>query len=300
MAKKERMGSGLDALFEDNFAEEQESGGTSSLRVSMIEPDRSQPRRNFDEAALKELSENIALHGVLQPILVRPIGDGIYRIVAGERRWRAARMAGLSEIPAVIKELTDAQAAQISLIENIQRKDLDPIEEAAAYKRLMDEFGMTQEELSKTLGRSRSTIANSLRLLDLPDEIQKSVSQGAISPGHAKIIVGADKAVQQELADKAKDGFSVKQLQALAKSLKEQPTQTAKASDSPKRTEMFGTSDPFKKYIFDTESAFRDTYGIKAKVRKERTGQFTLKFSVNDESELKELIAKLTQELEKH
>lgn len=301
MAKKDRMGSGLDMLFEDNFSEAQSSDNSpSSLRISMIEPDRSQPRKNFDNEALKELSENIALHGVLQPILVRPIGDGIYRIVAGERRWRAARMAGISEIPAVVKELTDAEAAQISLIENIQRKDLDPIEEAAAYKRLMDEFGMKQEALSKALGRSRSTITNSLRLLNLEKNIQKMVAENKISMSHAKIIVGIDSAdMRQKLAMKACEGCSVKELQNYVVKLKQETDNDAIEQVHEFMVKnIFDNKDPWKKFIIDSENAFNSTYGVPTKVRKERTGNFTVKFTVKNEDELSELVKRLTDGFE--
>ncbi|SDA20305.1 chromosome partitioning protein, ParB family [Ruminococcus sp. YE71] len=298
MAKNDRMGSGLDLLFEDNFGEESSEKAVSTLRVSMIEPDRSQPRRTFDEDALNELAENIKIHGVLQPILVRPIGEDTYRIVAGERRWRAARIAGLTEIPAVVRDLTDAQAAQISLIENIQRCDLDPIDEAAALKRLIDDFGMTQEEVSKTVGRSRSAVANSIRLLNLPVDIAAELKAGNISVGHAKLILGFDDPTDQLLlAEYAKQGCSVRELEKAAEKLRNKPVegeelikQTAEEIPAAK------FADPFKKYSIETEESFKQSFGIRAKVRKEKSG-YSLKLDFKTEEDLKELIEQLTASL---
>ena len=185
MAKKSKMDRGLDSLFFDNSIDEitrsdSESvknddgeNGISTVRISLIEPDKNQPRSEFDEDALNELAENIRQHGVLQPILVRPLDNGGYKIVAGERRWRAARLAGLDEIPVYIKELTDLEAAEISLIENIQRKDLTPLEEAAAYQTLMETYGLTQQKVAEAVGRSRSAVANSIRLLSLSENVQE-------------------------------------------------------------------------------------------------------------------------------
>ena len=167
MAKKAGLGMGLDALFGDNAGE---SSGAQTLRVSDIEPNRKQPRQTFDDAAIAELADSIRQHGLIQPIVVRSTGTN-YQIVAGERRWRACRMLGMSEVPVIIKELDDSQTAQIALIENIQREDLNPVEEAMAYRSLMDDYDMTQEELSKIVGKSRSSIANAVRLLNLPDEV---------------------------------------------------------------------------------------------------------------------------------
>lgn len=297
MAKNDRMGSGLDLLFDDNFGEA-ESKPVGSLRISMIEPDRSQPRRTFDEDALNELAENIKLHGVLQPILVRPIGNDTYRIVAGERRWRAARIAGLSEIPAVIRELDDSQAAQISLIENIQRCDLDPIDEAAALKRLMEEYGMTQEAVAKTIGRSRSAVANSLRLLNLPEDIAAELKAGNISVGHAKLILGFDDPEdQKKLAEYAKEGCSVRELEKAAEQLRSGKTDVQEPNNEPPRViSETPFADPFKKYSIETEESFKESFGIRAKVKKEKQG-YSLKLSFKTEDDLRELIEQLTMSL---
>ena len=183
MAKK-KLGQGMDFLFNDNISEE-EAKGAQTLRISAVEPNKNQPRNKFDENAIVSLADSIRQHGVLQPILVRPVSDGAYQIVAGERRWRAARMAGLTEIPVVIRELDDGQTAQIALIENLQREDLNPVEEALGYQGLMNDYGMTQGEVAQTVGKSRSTIANSLRLIELEDSVKKMLEEGEITPGHA-------------------------------------------------------------------------------------------------------------------
>ncbi len=167
MATKNRgLGKGLDAIFAENTVE---TGGAVTIRLSEIEPNRNQPRKEFDEASLSELADSIAEHGLLQPILVRPLPDGGYQIVAGERRWRASRMAGLSEIPAVIRELSERDAAQLALVENLQREDLNPLEEAKGFDTLISAFGLTQEDAAKRVGISRSALANTLRLLSLDE-----------------------------------------------------------------------------------------------------------------------------------
>ena len=165
----------------DNTTEEK--GGVTVMRVADIEPNRDQPRREFDENALHDLANSIAAHGLIQPIVVRPAQNGYYQIVAGERRWRASKMAGLTEIPVIVRELDDTKAAQVSVIENVQREDLNIVEEATAYRRLLTEFGMTQEELASQIGKNRATIANTVRLLELPEKSLKMLSDGEITPG---------------------------------------------------------------------------------------------------------------------
>ena len=181
------LGGGLDSLFEENATEVQVK---KTVRLSEIEPNRSQPRKNFDDAAITALAESIREHGMLQPVLVRPMPSGGYQIVAGERRWRAARMLGLDEVPVVIRELSDLETAQIALIENLQRENLNPVEEALGYRRLQDDFDMKQEDIAKTVGRSRSAVANAIRLLRLPDEVQALLIDGSISAGHARALLG--------------------------------------------------------------------------------------------------------------
>ena len=214
MAKKNSgLGRGLDAIFLDNSLAEENVGGEeriSKLKISLIDPKRDQPRKHFDKEALEQLAESIKEHGLLQPILVREYGDGRYQIIAGERRFRACKLAGLTEIPAIVVERDDKSAAQIALIENIQREDLNPLEEAQAYRALATDYGMTQEEISEKVGKSRSAIANAMRLLDLPDEVIALVATKELSAGHARALLGvknrdamillAQKAVEEELS----------------------------------------------------------------------------------------------------
>ena len=181
------LGAGLDSLFSDNTNEVQVK---KTLRLAEIEPNRDQPRKNFSDEAITALADSIREHGMLQPILVRPLISGGYQIVAGERRWRAARMLGMSEVPVNIRELTDIEAMQIALIENLQRENLNPIEEALGYRELIENYGMTQEKVAKMVGRSRSAVANSVRILSLPERVQKLIENGSLSTGHAKALLG--------------------------------------------------------------------------------------------------------------
>lgn len=232
-AKKGGLGRGLDALFADNAVEEQ--GKVVTLRISEIEPNRDQPRKTFDEAALADLAESIAQHGVLQPLLVRPLARGGYQLVAGERRWRASRMAGLTEVPVVVREMSDQEAAELALIENLQRQDLNPMEEALGYRTLMDQYGMTQEDAARAVGKSRPAVANALRLLNLPTEIADLVSSGQLSAGHARAILSFDTlSAQTEAAQAAiKQDLSVRALEKMAKSSRSsRPERTVRRRDS--------------------------------------------------------------------
>ncbi len=181
------LGKGLDAIFMENDTE----GGnnTVTLKISEIEPNRDQPRKNFNEESLRELADSIAIHGIIQPLIVRPIPGGGYQLVAGERRWRAGRMAGVSEVPVIIREMTDSEVTQLALIENLQREDLNSVEEALGYKSLIDNHGFTQDEVARVVGKSRPAIANSLRLLNLPNEILQMLKDCEISAGHARALL---------------------------------------------------------------------------------------------------------------
>ena len=229
MAKKNSgLGRGLDAIFLDNTLADDSVGGEeriSKLKISLVDPKRDQPRKYFDKEALEQLAESIAENGLLQPILVREYGEGRYQIIAGERRFRASKLAGLTEIPAIVLDRDDKNAAQIALIENIQREDLNPLEEAMAYKSLAEEYDMTQEELSQQVGKSRSAIANTVRLLELPDEILTLVASRELSAGHARTLLGVnDKDNMILLAQKAvEEDLSVRTLEALVK-LANKPT----------------------------------------------------------------------------
>ena len=197
--KKKAMGRGLDAIFESNSGTG--GDGVSVLSLSDIIPNPDQPRKTFDEGSIIELTESVKRRGVIQPILVREAGDGFYVIIAGERRYRAAKSAGLTEIPAIIMDISEGDAAEISLIENIQRQDLNPMEEAAAYKSIMDDFGLTQDELAARISKPRSSVANMLRLLELPHDVSKFIASGDLSAGHAKAIMSLkDKSLMNEVA----------------------------------------------------------------------------------------------------
>lgn len=217
-AKKGGLGRGLDALFADNSIEEISSSNTVKLKINDIEPNRDQPRKTFDESALSELADSIAQHGVIQPLLVRPIQDG-YQLVAGERRWRAARLAGLTEVPVVVKELSDSETMEIALIENLQREDLNPIEEAEGLQLLIDTYGLTQDECAKRVGKSRPAITNSLRLLNLPEKLSELVRDAMISSGHARALLPlGDEDKMLELANEiiSKD-LSVREVERIVK-----------------------------------------------------------------------------------
>lgn len=199
--KKGGLGRGIDMIFSDNEKKNEEATGATTVRIALVEPKVGQPRKNFDAEELQNLALSIAQYGIIQPITVRKVGD-MYRIIAGERRWRAARMAGLSEIPVVIMDADEQKSAEMALVENIQRQNLNPIEEAEAIEALMDEFGLTQDEASKRIGRSRSSVANLLRLLDLPDSVREYVVSGALSAGHAKAILALENKDRTEEAAK--------------------------------------------------------------------------------------------------
>ncbi len=218
-AKKRAMGRGLDALFESNSRDE---SGISVLPVSDIEANKNQPRKNFDEKSIEELAESVKIHGIIQPIIVRAAGDGFYVIVAGERRYRAAKLAGLTEVPVIITELSSSEAAEVALVENLQRADLNPIEVAEAYKALTDDFSLTQQQLAERIGKPRSTVANALRLLELPESVKKYVVDGKLTDGHAKVLMGlTDEELIQRAADEIiKNNLNVRAAEALVKRLK--------------------------------------------------------------------------------
>ncbi len=224
-AKKGGLGRGLDALFADNSIEEIASTSAVKLKIMDIEPNRDQPRKIFDEDALAELADSIAKHGVIQPLLVRPMPDGSYQLVAGERRWRASRMAGLTEVPVVIKELSDDEAMALALIENLQREDLNAIEEAQGIKALMDTLSLTQDEAAERVGKSRPAVANALRLLKLPDSVIALVSDGKLSPGHARALLSFKD--EQDIIETAdliiEKGLTVRDVEKLVKKRNREP-----------------------------------------------------------------------------
>lgn len=286
MAKKNSgLGRGLDAIFLDNSIGDENSrsdDGVKGIKISLIDPKRDQPRKYFDKEALEELASSISEHGLLQPILVREYGDGRYQIIAGERRFRASKLAGLTEIPALVVEKDDATAAQLALIENIQREDLNPLEEAMAYKALAEEYHMTQEELSQKIGKSRSAIANTIRLLDLPDEILTLVASGELSAGHARTLLGVnDRDNMILLAQKAvEEDLSVRVLEELVKKWNK-PVKEKEEEEI-----------PFVDYFRELEIRVQSHLGRKVKIDgKGRKKTITL--SYEDNEDLDEILALL-------
>ena len=279
------LGRGLDAIFLDNSLEDDVSreNQVTSIRLSMIDPKSDQPRKYFDKAALEELAASIAENGLLQPILVREYGDSRYQIIAGERRFRASKLAGLSEIPAIILEKDDRKVAEIALIENIQREDLNPVEEAMAFRALIKDYDLTQEELSEKVGKSRSAIANTMRLLDLPDEILTMVASGDLSAGHARTLLGVkDRDNMLILADKTIElDFSVRQLE-----------EEVKRINKPKKSEPEEEELPVVDYFREMELRMMSHLGRKVKIDgKGRRKSVTLFYEDNED--LDELILAL-------
>lgn len=277
-AKKGGLGKGMSALIYDN-AMEPTSGESVRLSINEIEPNRDQPRKIFEEQALAELSASIKEHGVLQPLLVRPMTDGSYRLVAGERRYRAARMAGVTEVPVTIREMTDEEESIFALIENLHREDLNAIEEAQGIKTLIDTFGFTQEEAAQKVGKSRTAVTNSLRLLNLPEDISNLVRDGKISMGHARALLSfEDTAEASRVAQLVvKDGISVRDVERLAKSAQ-------KTRKSPEKREK-------KRDIFydEVEIALSKMLGRKVKVFVSKGGSGTLEVEFFSKSDLEKL-----------
>lgn len=230
--KPSGLGRGLGALLGDDVLKA-ETTGSLYLPISQVESCSSQPRKHFDEASLAELADSIRQHGIIQPLTVRKLASGYYQIIAGERRWRAARLAGLQEVPVIVMEADDRKAAELAMIENLQREDLNPMEEAAGYQALMEQHHMTQEEAAQRVGKSRSAVANSLRLLNLAPAVRKLVEEDKLSAGHARALLPLPPALQEKAAEAVvSGGLSVRQAEALAKRLateqKEKPAaQTA-------------------------------------------------------------------------
>ena len=228
------LGRGLGALLGEE-ALQPENTGVTQLSLSMVQTNSSQPRKNFDEESLADLAESIRQHGILQPLVVRKLASGYYQIIAGERRWRAARMADLKEVPVVILEADDRTAAALAMIENLQREDLNPMEEAGGYRMLIDQFHMTQEEAASQVGKSRSAVANALRLLDLSEPVRAYVAAGDLTAGHARALIPLPAALQLRAADAVlAGGLSVRQTEALAKRL---AAESAAKEQEPKKSE---------------------------------------------------------------
>lgn len=221
MGKKFALGKGLSALIPEDIVEsdQQYENGKILIPLNEIKNDNNQPRKTFDSDKIAELTESIKTHGIIQPLILRKSDDGFYIIVAGERRWRAAKMAGLKDVPAIVMEISEKSVLEISLIENIQRQDLNPIEEASAYKKLLSEFSLTQDDLSKRIGKSRTAITNTIRLMNLDERVQQYIIEGIITEGHGRTLLGIkDKDLQYELSQKAIDErLSVRELERVVK-----------------------------------------------------------------------------------
>lgn len=283
MAKKSGLGKGLDALFVDNSSGQ--TGGAVTLRISEIEPNKNQPRKDFDETALAQLADSIATHGVIQPLLVRPKTNGIYQLVAGERRWRASKMAGLSEVPVIIQEMTDSEMMELALIENLQREDLNPIEEALGYRELMEQYTLTQDQVAQKVGKSRPAVANALRLLNLPDRVVRLVRNGELSSGHARALLAVeDETEMTELAQKAAKGLlTVRDIEKQTK--KETQKAGKKQKATPKRDSFYD----------EMELALKQELGKKVKITtKGNAGVLEIEFYSKED--LTELAKQLTNE----
>ena len=281
MAKKlGGLGRGLDSLFADNSVDEI-NPSVNKLRIMEIEPNHDQPRKDFDEKALSELAESIEQHGVLQPLVVRPLANGAYQLVAGERRWRAARIAGLTEVPVVIKELSDEEVIEIAMIENLQREDLNPLEEALGYRYMMDELGITQEQAAEKVGKSRPAVANALRLLKLPDEVQEMIKNNLISPGHARALLGFDNEdiIIQTAKLIVKEDLSVREVETMVKNSKKAP----KIPKQQKRDKFFS----------EVELALVENLGRKVKIKESKRDAGLLEIEFFDKDDLESLAMKL-------
>lgn len=277
------LGTGLDLLFDDNSNDVQVK---KTLRVSQIEPNRDQPRKTFSDEAIAALADSIREHGLIQPILVRPLDTGGYQIVAGERRWRAARMLGLDEVPVTIRELNDSEAMQIAIIENLQRENLNPVEEASGYNELIEKYDMTQDAVAKLIGKSRSAVANSVRLLSLPPRVLKMLEEGKLSAGHAKALLGFDdEEMLIAIANRAADGgMTVRQVERLAQKSAEAKEVSEKKSDS-----------KIDNYFVEMEISLNERLGRRVKVDYGKNkGALILEFY--DKEDLAALAEKLTDE----
>ncbi len=277
--KKGGLGRGLDALFNDNSTEE---NGAVTVSINDIEPNRNQPRKDFDEAALSELADSIAKHGLIQPIVVKPTTNGRYMIIAGERRWRACRIAGLYEVPVMVKDTDDKTLMEIALIENLQREDLNPVEEALGYRSLIDEFNLTQEAVAERMGKSRSAVTNALRLLSLYDDELEALRKGIISAGHARALLSVDdKEVRHKMLMAAADGASVRELEKMAAAAKKAP-KTPNAIVKPN-------------FYNEVELSLKNEMGRKVYIKPTGKGKGTLTIEFFSDKELSEFAKKLAE-----
>ncbi len=283
MAKKGGLGRGLDVLYNENDSND----SVSTLSINEIEPNREQPRKLFDEKALEELSKSIEQNGIIQPLLVRPMSDGSYQLVAGERRWRAARMAGLTEVPVTIREMTDEEASVFALIENLQREDLNPVEEAQGLKALIETYGLTQEDAAERVGKSRVAVTNTLRLLKLPSSILKLLGDGKLSAGHCRALLSLDDEKEMlRIAEAAmSQDLSVRQVEKMVKYALQGEKTKPKKRDKKR-----------DKFYDEVEIALTNILGRKVKIYLSNTGH---KGTIEFEFFGKEDLTKLAKEFDK-
>ena len=279
--KKSGLGRGLTSLFDENSSDNE---GAVTLNLNDIEPNRDQPRKDFDETALSELADSIAQHGLIQPIVVKPNLDGRYSIIAGERRWRASRMAGLTEVPVVIKEADEQTLMEIALKENLQREDLNAVEEALGYRSLIDTYGLTQEEVAKKMGKSRSAVTNALRLLALNDNELEALRRGSISAGHARALLSCDdEATRAKMLIAAADGASVRELE--------------KTAADAKKAKSAAKTAPQKKPTFysEVELSLKNEMRRKVHINPSGNGKGTLTIEFFSDDELAEFAKRLAE-----
>ena len=279
MAVKNRgLGRGLDSLFSENATEQ---NGAVTLNINDIEPNRDQPRKDFDDDAVAELADSIAQHGLIQPIVVAPLSNGRYSIVAGERRWRACRMAGLMDVPVIIKDASQQELMEIALIENLQREDLNPVEEAFGYRSLIDAFGLTQEEVAVRMGKSRTAVTNALRLLNLNEDELSALRVGAITAGHARTLITVEDAeLRQKMLSAAQEGASVRDLERMAQ-LAKKPAKAAKKQEK-------------NKLYSEVELSLRSELRRKVKIVSTGKGKGKLTIEFYSDKELCDFANKLT------
>lgn len=279
--KKGGLGRGLESLFNENATD---TDGAVRLNINDIEPNRGQPRKDFDETALSELADSIAQHGLIQPIVVKPTAQGRYSIIAGERRWRACRMAGLNEVPVIIKDADGQTLMEIALIENLQREDLNAVEEALGYRSLIDSFGLTQDEVAKKMGKSRSAVTNALRLLALNENELEALRRGTITAGHARALLSCDdEEARAKMLLAAADGASVRELERLAAAAKKKPA--AKKTETKKPT-----------FYSEVELSLKDSLHRRVKITPAGNGKGTITLEFFNDAELSEFAKKLAGE----
>ncbi|UMZ75177.1 ParB/RepB/Spo0J family partition protein [Natranaerofaba carboxydovora] len=270
---KRGLGKGLDALIPE-LSEEEKKNNISEVDINKLRANPNQPRKSISDEKIRELTESIKNHGVLQPLIVRKLGE-LYQIIAGERRWKAAKEAGLKKVPIILKDLSDSEVMQVALLENIQREDLNPLEKSLALNKLIEEHGLTQEELSKTLGKSRSSIANTLRLINLEEEVQNMVNEGLLSDGHARILLSLKRESQIEAANHVcRKGLSVRQTEEYVKKLKDSEDNSNKKDESKE-------DNPFYNEIQDK---LEKQLGTKVRILKgKKKGKIEIEFVQEDE-----------------